>query len=115
MVVSAPSGDARLERRHEVVGLLRGLARGEGLDLALRLRLDVLEQALAVGVLEGLRVELRERVVQEPVRVLALVLGAEVVGLVEEDWVDVAGADEVLDLDEPPLLSRRRVELLLLK
>src|SRR3954451_9299007 len=53
-----PARHARLERRHQVVGIVGGLAAlRERLDLALRLGLDVLEQPLAVGVLELLGVE----------------------------------------------------------
>src|SRR4051812_40841357 len=184
----APARHARLERRHQVVRIVRGLAAlRQRLHLALRLRLDVLEQPLAVGVLELLRLELVlervdelarhvelgllgvslrardvevldrhelvveahrvhredavadgaerhevlavvedpaadagatglvERVVQQAVGVLAVVLRAEVVGLVEQHGVDVAGADELLDLDEPRARAGRCLDLVLLE
>src|SRR3954462_11670635 len=62
IVCSAPlpasARHARLERGHQVAGIVGGLAAlREGLHLALRLGLDVLEQPLAVGVLELLGVE----------------------------------------------------------
>src|SRR4051812_43492400 len=183
---SVPRRQACLERGHQVARVLRLGALRQRLDLALGLRLDVLEQALAVLVLELLRLELGlerleqlarhlllllrrvarrrgdvevlhrhelvveehrvqaenaverphgdevlavvedpppdpgavgllERVVQQPVGILAVVLGAEVVDLVVHDGVDVRGADELLDLDQARLLARGGVELLLLE
>jgi hypothetical protein len=58
---------------------------------------------------------LRERVMQQPVRVLALVLRAEVVGLGVEDRVDLVRADELLDLDQARSLAGRGLQLLVLE
>jgi hypothetical protein len=51
-----------------------------------------------------------QRVVQQPVAILAVVTNAHVVGAVVEDGVDLPGADELLQFDHMRLLagSRRR-------
>src|SRR3954447_17152446 len=72
---SAPrTGHARLERGHQIAGLGRLAPLRERLDLALRLRLDVLEQPLSIGVLVARRVELRLQRLHELARHVELAL-----------------------------------------
>ena len=52
---------------------------------------------------------------EQPVRLLAAVLGEQVVGLAEVDGVDLVQADEVTDLDRPRELDVEPVEIFVLK
>ena len=56
---------------------------------------------------------LLQRLAQQPVRVLAVVARAEVVGLVVEGRVDLLAGDEVLDVDQLRVLARGGRDLVL--
>src|SRR3954452_2726621 len=94
-MVSAPPAarHARLERREQVAGVVGLGALRQRRDLALGLRLDVLEQPLPVGVLELLRVELvLQRLEQLPRHVELALAGV----LRRRRDLEVLGRDELV-------------------